>query len=148
MPASALPRPPSHRRPLWLGVLLAPWAAPLALALLALLLDGTRGTARAATGFVEVLAFALAFGLPVAGAALLLVGLPATLWLRHRGRLAAWRLLLLAAPAGSLVLLAMLQAMGATLGLAAQWGLGAVMGLAVASVFCVACGIPWRARPD
>lgn len=134
---------PAHRRPLWLGVLLAPWAAPLTLATVLVLADD-RPTA---TAFVEVLAYALAFGVIPAYAAVLVFGLPWVLWLRARGRLDVLRVVLPAAPAGAIALVATLQALGATLAPLAQTFGGAVLGTSVAAAFCLACGIPWRAAP-
>lgn len=128
-----------HRRPLWLGLLLAPWAAPVALALMTWGSDGSGNAA------LEVLAFALALGLPLAYVATALLGLPCVLWLRARGRLASWPLLLAAAPLGSGALVLGFAAFGAKLGLMAQLGIGASLGLAVALAFCLVCGIRWRA---
>jgi small basic protein len=134
-----------HRRPLWLGLLIAPWAAPFALALMSAWLDGDADLHETAT-FIEVFAFALVFGLPVAYLGLAALGLPMTIWLRRRGRLAAWRIVLVAAPLGSAVLVAALVAFGAKLGMVAQLGIGAALGIAVAFAFCLVCGIPWHAR--
>ena len=137
---------PPHRRPLWLGLLIAPWAAPLVLALMSAWIDGDADLHETAT-FIEVFAFALVFGLPVAYLGLAALGLPICVWLRRRGHLVLWRLALPAAPLGSAVFIVALAAMGAKLGMAAQFGIGAVMGVTVAIAFCLVCGIPWHAVP-
>jgi hypothetical protein len=134
-----------HRRPLWLGVAFAPWAAPIALALLTYVSDRASGGRQSGSAAIEVLAFALALGLPLAYAGLVGLGLPYILGLRRRGRLTALRLLLLAGPLGSAALCAGFWVFGFKLALVAQIGLGAVMGLAVALAFCLICGIRWRA---
>jgi hypothetical protein len=133
-----------HRRPLWLGVLIAPWAAPFALALLSAAVDGDADLHASAT-FIEVFAFALVFGLPIAYVALAGAGIPLVLWLRRRGRLATWRVVSCAAPVGSTVLVLAFAAMGAKLAMTAQLGIGALMGVSVAIAFCAVCGIPWHA---
>jgi hypothetical protein len=133
-----------HRRPLWLGLLLAPWAAPLALAAMAWASDRLEGGTRSGSAALEVLAFALALGLPLAYVATALFGLPWVVWLRARGRLVGGLVLLAAAPFGSAAMLLGLAEFGARLGFAAQIGIGACLGLAVALAFCVLCGIPWR----
>ena len=124
---------------MWLGLLLAPWAAPVALALMTWVSDG-RGNAA-----LEVLAFALALGLPLAYVATALLGLPCVLWLRARGRLASGPLLLVAAPLGSSAFVLGFAVLDARLGFVAQLGIGAILGLAVALAICLVCGIRWRA---
>lgn len=133
-----------HRRPLWLGLLLAPWAAPVALALMAGVSDRLDGGSRSGSAAVEVLAFALALGLPLAYAATALLGLPLVLWLRARGRLTSGLVLLAAAPLGSMALVLGLAAFGFKLGFVAQIGIGASLGVAVALAFCLLSGVPWR----
>lgn len=141
----ARPASPPHRRPLWLGLLVAPWAAPFALALMSAWADGEADLHASAT-FIEVFALALVAGLPIGYIALGSIGLLVVLWLRRRGRLATWRVVAIAAPVGTLVFVAALAAMGATLGAAAQVGIGATMGATIALAFCVVCGIPWHAK--
>jgi hypothetical protein len=145
MTASTLPPPVPHRRPLWLGALLAPCVAPFALAWLAVMVDGGSAS-QGDAAFFEVLAFALVFGLPLAYAATWLLGLPVAVWLRRRGRLGTLLLVLVAAPLGSLSLLAAFAVFGAKLAFVAQVGIGALLGATVALVFCLVCGIPWHAR--
>ena len=135
------PTTPAHRHPLWLGALLAPWAAPFTLAFALVATDPQSTFA----DVVEILAYAFAFGLVPAYAAVLSIGVPWVLWLRARGRLHAWRVVLPAAPMGALVMIGALRALGATLAPLAQGVGGAVLGASVAAAFCLACGIPWRA---
>lgn len=134
-----------HRRPLWLGALLAPLAAPFALLVLVVLWDiasGERTMSFAAA--VEVFAFALVLGLPIALVATWLLGLPLAVWLRRRGRLSLGSLCLAAAPLGALAFVAGLAAFGARLALVAQVGAGAFVGVGVALVFGLASGVTWR----
>lgn len=136
----------AHRRPLWLGLVFAPFAAPLVLALLSGVGDSIGGGTRGVTTAIEVFAFALALGLPLAYLGLLGLGLPIVLHLRARGRLSTARLLLYSLPVGSIALVVGFWLAGFKLGLLAQIGIGAVMGLSVTAAFCLLCGIPWRAR--
>jgi hypothetical protein len=133
-----------HRRSLWLGVALAPWAGPVTIALLSGFAHRIEGGRRPIEAGLEVLILALAFGLPLAYAGLVGLGLPLALWLRARRRLAAWPLLVLAAPLGSACVVIGLGMFGAKLGFAAQLGIGATMGVTVAAAFCLICGIRWR----
>lgn len=143
---SSEPRPvASHRRPLWLGVVFAPWAAPAMLAAMSYVSDRASGGTRSGAAALEVFAFALALGLPLAYAGLIGLGLPFMLSARARGRLSTARLLLYAAPLGSAVLVIGFAVAGFKLGMLAQIGIGAAMGLSVAAAFCLLCGIPWRA---
>jgi hypothetical protein len=139
-----LPRA-GHRRPLWLGAVLAPLFAPLVLALLAAASEAGSAGDRQVQLFVEVFAFAFALGLPIAYVGMLLFGLPLVLWWRRRARLAASRVLLAAAPLGSVAMVLGLAALDARLGWGAQLGTGAVLGVALAAAFCLLSGIPWRA---
>ena len=138
-------RSAAHRRPLWLGVLLAPWSAPFALTAAAGLwsaLDAT--TSMRFVQALEMFAFAAAFGLPIAYAAMLVLGLPCALWLRRKGRLSTRALCLAAVPLGVLALPVGLHVLGARFAMAAQVGVGALVGLAVALAFGLVCGIPWK----
>ena len=137
---------PGHRRPLWFGALVAPLAAPFALLALLVLRDvASGGRMMSLAAAVEVFAFALAFGLPIAVVATWLAGLPLAAWLRRRGRLSLRNLCLVAAPFGALAFVAGLAALGARLALVAQVAAGALVGIAVALVFGLACGVSrWR----
>ncbi len=141
--------PIDHRRPFWIGALLAPWAGPVALTLAAWLHDALAGsqTMRGSQA-VEFLAFALALGLPVAYTGMLAFGLPFALWLRRRGALAASLLCLAGIPAGAIVLPFGVHALDARIALAAQVAAGALAGGSVAFAFSLACGIRWRRVPS
>ncbi len=135
----------AQRRPLWLGVLLAPWSAPFALTAIAGLWSALdAGSSMGFAKALEVFAFAAAFGLPIAYAAMLLLGLPCALWLRQRGRLSTRALCVAAVPLGALALPVGLQVLGGHFALAAQVGAGALVGPVVALAFGLACGIPWK----
>ncbi|RYD14251.1 MAG: hypothetical protein EOP90_14740 [Lysobacteraceae bacterium] len=146
MPASV-----AHRRPLWIGALLAPWAGPVALTFAAWGHSALVGAPRmGGNEAVEFLAFALALGLPVSYAGMFAFGWPFALWLRRRGMLAAPVLCLAGAAAGAVVLPLGVRALDAHIALAAQAAAGAIAGGGVALAFSLACGIRWRrpALPD
>jgi hypothetical protein len=132
-----------HRRPLWLGVVFAPWVAPFALALIAYVGDRAGGGRHSGTGAIEVLAFALVLGVPMAYCGVLGLGLPLVLALRARNRLSAARVLVCAMLAGALTWVLAFWWLDFKLALSAQLGIGAAMGLAVVLAFCLLCGIPW-----
>ena len=136
---------PMHRRPLWLGALLAPLAAPFAL--LALILGWDFASGERSLSFVaavEILAFALVLGLPIAICATWLLGLPLAAWLRRRGSLSLRSLCIAAAPLGAFAFVAGMAAFGARLALAAQLAAGAFIGVAVALTFGLVSGLAWR----
>ena len=75
-----------HRRPIWLAVLLTPWAAPIGLVLAAMLFGlFTKGLG--GLRMPEGTYFVLAYILPAGYTAMLVLGLPYVLWLRARGAL-------------------------------------------------------------
>lgn len=134
----------SHRRPLWLGVLLAPWAPAFALGAVSVVDALARDDFHGLHGWPATFAvFALTLG--VASFSMIALGLPAVCWLRSRGRLTL-------ASTGAAALLAA----GLVLLLAAVCGLplsatGDLIGLACGEltgmVFSVLVGVPWRTRP-
>jgi hypothetical protein len=71
------------KRPLWLGVALAPWAPPAALFFAgvagALATDGARG----ASDWQFAAGLFIAFGLPISYLAMVALGLPYLIWLRR-----------------------------------------------------------------
>lgn len=139
--------PSANTRPLWLGGVVAPWSAPILMVGLGWLSNGARDT----SGLLEVLFWALLVGMPISVAGLVFLLLPWVLWLQVCDRLVVWRVLAVGAPAGG-VLLTALVALATS-----DWppwdtawtcfGLGALSGFAVALVFCLVSGIPWRAGP-
>ena len=135
---------PMHRRPLWLGALLAPLAAPFALTALVLAPDAVDGKPMKFKAAVELLALVSAFGLPMAIAGVWLLGLPYACWLRRRGTLSIAALCLGAIPLGAVVFVAGLYLIGGRMSVPAVSGMGAVIGVAVAVAFGLVSGIAWR----
>lgn len=135
-------------RPFWLGVLLAPWAAPIGLLALwwgmEVLFDG-RQLRRLA--MLEEAAYVFAVGLPVAYAGMLILGLPLALFLRRRGRLSSLTLAVGALPLGALALLLVLWLIDARVSFSVPCVLGAGCAAVVALAFGFICGIPWRRPP-
>jgi hypothetical protein len=80
-----------HRRPFWLGILLAPWAAPAVSMLVVSVEHFTLAGPADPTGLLATAVFVFMFGVPIGYAAMVLLGLPYALWLRATGRLTyAW----------------------------------------------------------
>ena len=141
----AMARGAAHRRPLWLGVLLAPWVAPFALTIVATAWDAVaRGEPLRFAPALELFAFALVFGLPIAYAATALLGLPCAWWLRRRGALSTRGLCAAGLPLGAVAFPAGVHAFGGHLAFVPQVGIGALLGAAVALAFGSVCGIAWR----
>jgi hypothetical protein len=135
---------PLHRRPLWLGALLAPLAAPFALLVLVFAFDAIEGRLMHLDAAIEIFAFAFALGLPIAVAGMWLLGLPCAVWLRRRGALSIGRLCLVAAPLGALALVLGMYAIGGRIALPAMIGIGAAVAVAMALAFGLVCGVAWR----
>ncbi|HET6433247.1 hypothetical protein [Dyella sp.] len=139
--AGATAPPGASRRPLWLGLLVAPWVPALVLAAVAALDAVGRGDFTGLHGWPATFA-TLGLTLATCGAALL-VSLPGLLWLSARGRLDAIHIF----PAAVLVagaLAALAAAFGAPLsafGDAVALACGALTG----GAFCVIVRLPWRA---
>lgn len=137
--------PSANTRPLWLGAVVAPWSAPILLACLAVLADGSRRAAH----FVEIGVWAIVVGLPISAAGFVFLLLPWVLWLTVCDRLVVWRVLAVGVPAGGLLLLGLVAAIGSrSMPWETAWtcfGLGALSGCTVALVFCLVSGVPWRA---
>lgn len=132
------------RRPIWLGVLLAPLCGPMALQLFVLLVTAPDGLADAPA----VIFLYSMIGLPIAYSAMLMLGLPYLLWLRKTGRL-GWLTVCAGAafagsvslPAGAVLIIGRLaDPFGAALG-------GGVLGLISGIFFCLITGVgPLNAR--
>ena len=135
---------PLHRRPLWLGALLAPLVAPFAMLLLVLGSDFIHGKFMAFEGLVEVLVYLSVFGVPIALVGMWLLGLPYACWLRRRGTLSIAALCLGAIPLGAVVFVAGLYLIGGRMSVPAVSGMGAATGVAVAVAFGLVSGIAWR----
>ena len=80
----------STKRPFWLGVAVAPWAAPLSLFLVGI----SRSLAKGGAGGFDDWLFAagafLSVGLPISYLAMSLLAVPYLLWLRKRASF-TWR---------------------------------------------------------
>lgn len=129
-----------HSRPLWLGVLLAPWVGGLPLAVAVV------GSGRHGSGFVEAItsvAGTVLVSVPVAYAGMALLGLPFALWLRARQRLCLAYLI----PAGFVLAgLPFAVYLGATEGAVAAADVFWRMGLA-GGLVALAFGVLVGARP-
>ena len=132
-------RTPQHKRPLWIGVLLAS-LAPWLCILVALLVDKIGDPSFTDMISTSAMIFVIAF--PVSLAAMLVLGLPYVLWLRSRGALNA------------LTICAGAVAAGAITFALSSWGMswdhrapglpqllfGAGLGLAAGVAFCLGAG--------
>ena len=67
------------KRPFWLGVAVAPWAAPAALFIAGVASDGVRG----ASDWQFAAGIFLSIGLPISYLAMVTLGLPYLIWLRR-----------------------------------------------------------------
>ncbi len=138
---------PSHQRPLWLGVLLAP---PLAHAFVLFVIavghaifEGLKDTG----DFALAIGIVLFFGLAISYAMTCAIGLPLILLLRRNGRLTAARLCTGAALIGAVPLTAIAAAEGASWSQSLIYvAIGAGFGVITAVCFCLAAGIAMRPR--
>ena len=137
--------PRSHKRPLWLGALVGPLAAPFAAAPLASLLQPSIyvSFSDALIMFPIVAIVAVIYG--YIGVAI--AGLPVALLLRRFGRLSVATLCAISVPLGASLWL--LSRLAATSPLQLRHApmeavVGGGVALAVAALFCIVCGITIR----
>src|SRR5437879_4565929 len=129
-----------HRRPLWLGSLLAALVPPICL---------TAPFSPFAPGYFGGVVAIFAAAFPTALIAVLALGLPYVLWLRAHSRLNAPLVCLGASGVGAITV--------ALLNLGLNWGhcppgvlqlgYGAGLGLVAGVVFCLGAGIIWGGSP-
>jgi len=135
-----------HRRPLWLGALVAWPVAPMGYALFAILTTLQQMGIDGITMVYPFIQLIFMIGLPIAALAMFLIGLPLTVWFRARGWLRADLVCLAAAGVGILawsLFLVFVDGGPPSVGqLLAGAALGAVSGL----VFCLTAGLRWRIR--
>lgn len=136
--------PMVQKRPFWLGVLLAPWAAPIGLLVfwwgVEVLFDGRQLRPLA---MMEEAAYVFVIGLPLAYAGMLVLGLPLALFLRRRGRLSILALGLGAVLLGALEATLVVQWFGTKVTSPVLDVLGAGCAFMVALAFGLICGMPW-----
>lgn len=140
---------PSHQRPLWVGVLLAP---PLAHAFVLLVIAVGHAIVEglADTGGVALaIGIVLFFGLVISYAMTCAIGLPLILLLRRKGRLTARHVCTGAALIGAVPLSAIAVAEGASWSQGLMYAaIGAGFGVTTAICFCLTAGIAMRSRPS
>lgn len=146
MTAAAPIVPAPNKRPLWIGALVGPLAAPFAAAPLALLLDP-----HFYVSFKDVFALfpvVAVVALVGAYAGMVALGLPTVLLLRKAGHLSAPLLCALAMPLGGAPpAFAWITATPPGIQEALMGGMfGAGVALAVAVAFCIASGLEFRSR--
>jgi hypothetical protein len=125
----------SHKRPLWIGVLLASMAQPLCM-LLFLLLSSNH------TASVIDIVLVVAVSFPISLLAMLMLGLPYVLWLRSLNRLNSLLICAgsMAIGAISIVLLRWILSWDLRPPELAQFLVGAGVGLTAGIAFCVGVG--------
>ena len=131
-------------RPLWLGALVAPLVAPMALLLGLAVMGLAAGERITFNSVVEVGAYVLVIGLPVASAGMWLLGLPCAWLLRRWRRMTLPALIVAGMPSGALGFVLLLQWAGSSNLRPMQVGVGAALGAVVAAAFGLVCGASWR----
>ena len=136
-------------RSLWLGVLIAPLAAPFSCAIALMILSGGGLKMNEALG---VLFLTFSTGVPVSYAVSILLGLPTILFLRRNQTLTGGTCLFAGSITGALVALlpialpwsGEIRTANEVAGVAAWVAAGAGLGLSVATAFCVITKLPIR----
>jgi hypothetical protein len=133
-----------HTRPIWLATLIAPWAAPIGLALWATATGLVQQGSAGLKDWPSLFLF-LFFVLPASYAATCLFGLPYVLWLRARKALNTVYVCMGAGAAGVITAFAYPLVMGSgwapnPITMLLSIGLGLLSGLS----FCFVAGITFR----
>ena len=134
------------KRPFWLGVTVAPWAAPLAL----FLIGSSRSLANGGVGGSADWRFAawafLSVGLPISYLAMGLLAMPYLLWLRKRASLTWLNICIGGTVIGAAAFPAALLLVSGTSSLALALP-GAGLGLLSALAFCAVTGPNNSSKP-
>ncbi len=134
-----------HKRPLWLGLLIAPWAAPLGVLIAMVVAENLiDGQPLRINPLIEVGVWLHVLGLPIAYAGTVALGLPIVWALKRHQRLTILNVCLIAVPAGIVAMMACVGMLDFTMPLPTQLLLGGLSALAVAFAFGIVCGIAWR----
>jgi len=137
------------KRSLLLGAVLAPFVAPLIIALwMVAQLTITGGGW--SPGGAQYLSLIFLVGTPVAFVTVWCAGLPLVAFLRSRNALGSVALCASSLVLGPIVMLVFMTIIGGAPSSLAKYmsllGVGAILGLSVAMVFCLLSGIPLRPR--